>query len=567
MSRPALLALSIAALLALLALAGNPPVQRTQEARVLETARQMLPAGPDGWLIPHLNGRLRLQKPPLAYWMAAASFKLFGVSDSAGRLPFLLCGWLLLGVLFVAARRLFDESTAVVACLLTLGSYLFFRYTRLAETDAPAALFVTTAIAAITFAASLAPSRKEVGMYHLGAAATALAALAKGGPAAFPLLFLLFASIAERKNLVWRFIKSGAPITLLLIAIPWYAYAIQTHGWDTFRREMQNNLEGGDHGMPAYEYVPWLAMALLPWTLFTLLAVIGIGQTLWYGFRNSPTRREARNDTSERPDRFAMRTFGDFTEDSPSFPAGTPQNMKLLAAWFFAIAIPLMLTGNKQLHYLMPLMPPLMIATAWFIQLVIAPRAPRHLRWLARGALLLVTVGMMGAAYAMAIFLLGSRLGTHTLLTSVGATVVVAIILVLTVAASFKSLRACLFTLVGVAAIAMPFITGYAAPRLDPQNPRQVASELRLRYADAPMAFFGPNVSLPLCYNLRKEIPSIGGPALLAMLPDHPNLVVIAQDKAGRSPAAPPAPFVQDGQPIMSDDQTFTFYRAQKLEP
>src|SRR3954464_12770046 len=66
---------------------GTPEVSRTQEARVLETARQMLGKPSHDWLIPKLNGDVRLQKPPLTYWMTAAAYKLFGVSEGAGRVP------------------------------------------------------------------------------------------------------------------------------------------------------------------------------------------------------------------------------------------------------------------------------------------------------------------------------------------------------------------------------------------------------------------------------------------------------------------------------------------------
>src|SRR4029077_13752361 len=55
---------------------GRPPVQRTQEARVLETARQMRGTGWRGWIVPRINGTLRLQKPPLAYWMSALTYDL-----------------------------------------------------------------------------------------------------------------------------------------------------------------------------------------------------------------------------------------------------------------------------------------------------------------------------------------------------------------------------------------------------------------------------------------------------------------------------------------------------------
>ena len=64
----------------------SPPVSSTQEARVLEAAREMVNGSTlEDWLIPHVNGNVRLQKPPLAYWLSAASFAVFGVSAGAGR--------------------------------------------------------------------------------------------------------------------------------------------------------------------------------------------------------------------------------------------------------------------------------------------------------------------------------------------------------------------------------------------------------------------------------------------------------------------------------------------------
>src|SRR5215210_4540361 len=58
---------------------GNPAVTRSQEARVLETAREMMHSGWRGWLIPRLNDTLRLEKPPLAYWLSAVAFYIGGV--------------------------------------------------------------------------------------------------------------------------------------------------------------------------------------------------------------------------------------------------------------------------------------------------------------------------------------------------------------------------------------------------------------------------------------------------------------------------------------------------------
>src|SRR5206468_6249904 len=82
----------IVSLVLLIALLSAAPVRRTQEARVLETAREMIGGGARAWLVPHLNGHVRLEKPPLAYWLAAASFKILGAGDFAGRLPNALAG-------------------------------------------------------------------------------------------------------------------------------------------------------------------------------------------------------------------------------------------------------------------------------------------------------------------------------------------------------------------------------------------------------------------------------------------------------------------------------------------
>src|SRR5215218_5929276 len=134
---------------ALLLFLDRAPVQRTQEARVMETAREVLGRPARDWLIPRLNGEVRLRKPPLAYWLSAGGFEAFDVKPWAARLPMALAGWLTIGITYAFAARAFDRFTGLLASAALLGSYMFYRYTRLAETDALAMLFVTLAIYAI----------------------------------------------------------------------------------------------------------------------------------------------------------------------------------------------------------------------------------------------------------------------------------------------------------------------------------------------------------------------------------------------------------------------------------
>src|SRR3989449_5592633 len=55
------------------------------EPRYAWIARDMAETG--DWVTPRLYGKPWLEKPPLYYWSAAISFKLFGVNEAAARLP------------------------------------------------------------------------------------------------------------------------------------------------------------------------------------------------------------------------------------------------------------------------------------------------------------------------------------------------------------------------------------------------------------------------------------------------------------------------------------------------
>src|SRR5262245_52160463 len=105
----------VATLPLLLLMLGTPPVQRTQEARVMETAREMLGKPLHDWMVPRLNGEVRLKKPPLAYWMSAAGFNALGVSEFAGRLPTVLLGWLTLAVVYATGRWVFGSIAGIFA--------------------------------------------------------------------------------------------------------------------------------------------------------------------------------------------------------------------------------------------------------------------------------------------------------------------------------------------------------------------------------------------------------------------------------------------------------------------
>jgi 4-amino-4-deoxy-L-arabinose transferase-like glycosyltransferase len=76
--------------------------------------RQFIPASAADWY----NAGVWLHKPPLAMWQIAISYAIFGVDTFALRLPSVLLSTAAVWLTFLIARRLLDESAALVAAAL-----------------------------------------------------------------------------------------------------------------------------------------------------------------------------------------------------------------------------------------------------------------------------------------------------------------------------------------------------------------------------------------------------------------------------------------------------------------
>lgn len=504
----------VGALILLLSGLGNPPVNRTQEARVLETARQMLGTGAQGWLLPTLNGEPRLKKPPLAYWLSASAYSIAGVSEFVGRIPAALVGWLTLLAAFFIIERCSGWQIALASSATVLGSFHFFRYTRLAETDALAMLFLTVAIGAIWIAASDPRFR----WHHLAAAATGFVILSKGAPAIFVFIFLIaFCASEKRWDVTLRFLKSGAPITLLIIAVPWFIYADQKLGGGAvFAGEISNTVRGGDHFRLPFDYIPQLFLASAPWSAFLPLAIFE-----------------------------AIRRWK------------TDSTMRTLLLWLSAILIPLCINGNKQPHYLVMLAPPMMILIAHLLM-----KWPDDLgnwvRWIFAGMLSLAFLG--GFAIPMAAYFAIGEVRPGDIV--VGVLLLIAATIVALVTTRRRHILAGIMTMMLAVCILMPVLIGYWIPSLTKTSSREVANQIRSAFGNGPYAYYGENRSLPLCFNLRAAIPGVETGKLDEST--KPGTIVIAQTKNDTKP--PPLPWNYPREmSIRTEDQTFDLYR--RIEP
>lgn len=202
----------------------------------LQIAREMLQR--HDFVTPTIDGIRFFDKPPLMYWLAAGSFRLFGVHDWAGRLPLALLTLALLLATYALGLRLFaaispaahpDRAALYSALALAtcIGPYL---YTRFYIPDIVVALWMTLAVHAFLVAlerintinnnSSLLPCLAF-------AAVTALNLLTKGFIGlVFPLGFVFFYLLLTRQlKLLLKFHLIPSTLVFLAIAAPWHILA------------------------------------------------------------------------------------------------------------------------------------------------------------------------------------------------------------------------------------------------------------------------------------------------------------------------------------------------------
>src|SRR4051812_35235978 len=90
-------------------------LQHPDEGRYGEIAREMAATG--DWVTPRLNGLKYFEKPPLQYWLVAATFDVFGVAEWTARLWPALCGALAIVAVAITGAALGGAALAWSAAL------------------------------------------------------------------------------------------------------------------------------------------------------------------------------------------------------------------------------------------------------------------------------------------------------------------------------------------------------------------------------------------------------------------------------------------------------------------
>jgi 4-amino-4-deoxy-L-arabinose transferase-like glycosyltransferase len=99
------------------------------------------------WLVAEIQGRPRLEKPPLPRWMIAASMIVTGRRDEwVIRLPSAICGLGTVAVIYALGLRMGGRAVALAAAMILCSAGLFVGEMRQAGHDGPLAFFTALAL-------------------------------------------------------------------------------------------------------------------------------------------------------------------------------------------------------------------------------------------------------------------------------------------------------------------------------------------------------------------------------------------------------------------------------------
>jgi 4-amino-4-deoxy-L-arabinose transferase-like glycosyltransferase len=316
------------------------------EPRYAGIARGIVETG--DWLNLSDNGRPYTHKPPLFFWILAASAHLgSGVTALSARIPNSLLALLSVLLLYRLGRDLFTPRAGLFGALVLATCQRFFLEARWVHMDMLLTLLTLVALDS----AWRALERREPWRWAVVYLAAALGCLAKGPvalaiPAAALLTFL--ASSRELPRLKESRWWLGIPAALLPV-LAWLLASSRSAGFDPVSvvrvQVLQRFQAGMHHPRPFYYYLYSLPLEFLPWTPFLAGAFAA---------------------TFPRPDG----------------PRRRP--VLFLYGWFLGGLALFSLAAEKRPSYLLPVFPPLALLVGLFLEDYLARWDSRSLRkWMA----------------------------------------------------------------------------------------------------------------------------------------------------------------------------------------
>lgn len=320
------------------------PLRRTglagyDDAFFAHQGKEMVLTG--DWRTIHFNGEPSFAYPPLYIWLEASSFKVFGISDFAAKLPTALLGLGTIVLIYFLTLELTGQAWLSLLAMLVLTSTPFFlKNATHAMTDVPFtflfALVIFLYLKGLQKPAFLALLGLPLGLALLMRSVIGLLAVG---------IIVTHAVLSKRYKLLWSpWLVLGLVLGLALPAI-WYISEYELHGIAAIESHVRfvgskiNVGETSNNWLTLLNYPGSLLKYYWPWLPFLLAGLV-----------------------------LQVRAM----------IAGKDAVASLLVVWVLLVLIPFSIIQTRYPRYIMPVYPAFSILSAIALERLI-PKARREL--------------------------------------------------------------------------------------------------------------------------------------------------------------------------------------------
>lgn len=322
---------------------GNRDLWAPDEPRYAQVALEMLKS--KNFILPHLNGEVYPDKPPLLFWLIDLfSMPFKTVTEFSARLPSAMAGIGCCIATFFLGRLIFSQRTGFIAALILATNVKFLWIARRAAFDVLLTFLITMSL--LCFYLGYSRDSKSPGLFLLSYVFMALAVLTKGPLGLFlPVIIIVSFLVKERKLKIYRHMAIGRGcIVFSIIVFSWFILA-SLEGDKEYVNEILNNqimgrfLNSWKDKEPFYYYFARFPVDYLPWSIFIPGVLI-----------------------------FSIKQKGKGIRD-----------INFLFVWFAAIFVFFLIASGKKGRYLLPLYPAASLLVAWLLESCILSKI--HLRF------------------------------------------------------------------------------------------------------------------------------------------------------------------------------------------